>query len=151
MSGAGNEFCLPHAGVALAPHSHAASVTNGVREDNPGAQCSINLGITHTVSKLDIVVLLQPKHDANQKIILNRYVLLGNVVMVSKARLDKFITDLAPDEINAVDIALAKSVDLFRIIDKYGNMSTDKNKYIEKLKNMIDMKDKEITRLSNDR
>ena len=81
-------------------------------------------------------------------LILNGHVLLGNVITVSKARLGKYITGLTSDEMNAVDIALAKSVDLFRIIEKCKNTLADKVKYIENLKRMIDSKDKEIARLS---
>lgn len=93
--------------------------------------------ITHSSSKLPIVVPIADKLDSAGTVILDGNVLLGNIVCVSKARLGTYIADLSADEIRKVDEAIAISLDVKRHYDKLNNMFIDKLQYIEKLKNKI--------------
>lgn len=90
--------------------------------------------ITHTSSKLPIVVSINDKKDTTGKVILDGNVLLGNIVTVSKARLGDYVCELSPDEILKVDEAIATSVDIKRHYDKLKTIYEDKLDYIEKLK-----------------
>lgn len=90
--------------------------------------------ITHSVSKLPIVVPIADKIDVNGGILLDGHVLLGNIVTVSKARLGDFIVSLDEDEMEKVDRAASISLDLKRHYDKLKNIHEDKLVYIEKLK-----------------
>lgn len=93
--------------------------------------------ITHTESKLNVVVSISNQYDDNGEIILDGNVLLGNIVCVSKARLGDCLGILSSQDMKKVDKALAISVDLKRYYDKLDNIHKDKLEYIEKLKSKI--------------
>lgn len=90
--------------------------------------------ITHTASTLDVVVPIADKKDSAGEIILDGYVLLGNITCVSKARLGNYITDLLPDEMKKIDKAIAVSIDLKHYYRTQENIIKDKDDYIKKLK-----------------
>ena len=91
--------------------------------------------ITHTTSRLPIVVPITAKTDASGQTILDGNVLLGNITCISKARLGNYITDLSADEMKAVDKAISVSLDINHHYVTLQNMYDDKMQYIEKLKN----------------
>ncbi len=91
--------------------------------------------ITHTTSRLPIVVPITAKTDTSGKTILDGNVLLGNITCISKARLGNYITDLSADEMKAVDKAISISLDINHHYVTLQNMYNDKMQYIEKLKN----------------
>lgn len=93
--------------------------------------------ITHATSILPIVVPIANQINAAGDLILDGNVLLGNIVCVSKARLGDFVTKLPADEMDAVDEALAISVDVKRHYDKLMHIHKDKLDYIEKLKKKL--------------
>ncbi|OPY61136.1 MAG: mRNA interferase MazF [Pelotomaculum sp. PtaU1.Bin065] len=66
--------------------------------------------ITHTNSKLDVVILIKTQYDSMGNILLNGNVLLGNIVTISKARLGSFITELPKDEMDKIDNAIMISM-----------------------------------------
>lgn len=105
---------------------------------NKNSPNTIVAPITHTTSTLDIVVPITEQKDANNNIILSGNVLLGNVITVSKARLGDEITELPKDEMKKIDIAIAKSLDIFwryeRMQKSLNNLIDDKQNYINKLK-----------------
>ena len=90
--------------------------------------------ITHTSSKLPIVIPITAKFDTCGKMILDGNVLLGNITCISKSRLGDYITDLTPDEMKAVDNAISLSLDINHYYKTLQNMYKDKLQYIEKLK-----------------
>ena len=94
--------------------------------------------ITHTASTLDVVVPIADKQDAYGTVILDGYVLLGNITCVSKARLGDYITDLLPNEMKKIDNAIAISVDLKHYYKTQENIIKDKDDYIKKLKAKIE-------------
>lgn len=91
--------------------------------------------ITHTTSKLPIVIPITDKKDSSGKVILDGNVLLGNITCVSKARLGDYITDLTPAEMKAVDEAISLSLDINHYYQTLQNIYNDKLDYIDKLKN----------------
>ena len=90
--------------------------------------------ITHTSSKLPIVIPITAKFDTCGKMILDGNVLLGNITCISKSRLGDYITDLTPDEMKSVDNAISLSLDINHYYKTLQNMYKDKLQYIEKLK-----------------
>ncbi len=89
--------------------------------------------ITHTTSKLPIVVPIADKKDASGNTILDGNVLLGNITCVSKARLGDHITDLTSDEMEKVDLAISLSLDTNHYYQTMQNMYQDKLVYVDKL------------------
>lgn len=89
--------------------------------------------ITHTTSRLPIVVPISAKKDSSGKTILDGNVLLGNITCVSKARLGDYITDLDAAEMKAVDKAISLSLDINHYYKTLENMYNDKLQYIKKL------------------
>lgn len=92
--------------------------------------------ITHTTSKLPIVVPISDKFDSSGNLILDGNVLLGNIVCVNKARLGDYITDLTKVEMQQVDEAISISLDIKHYYEAVKNELEDKIKYIDKLKDI---------------
>lgn len=102
---------------------------------NKSSPNTIVAPITHTTSRLPIVVPITAQTDASGKTILDGNVLLGNITCISKARLGDYITDLSAQEMKAVDKAISLSLDINHHYVTLQNMYDDKLEYIEKLKN----------------
>lgn len=66
--------------------------------------------ISHTKSKLKVIIPIKTQYDENGNILLDGNVLLGNIVTISKVRLGDYITDLFPDEMENVDKAIMVSL-----------------------------------------
>lgn len=114
-------------------------------EENKNSPNTIVAPITHSSSRLPIVSPISNKHDSNGNLILDGFALLGNVVCVSKARLGDFVVKLDSSDMDAVDKALAISLDLKHHYDKLKNIHNDKLEYIEKLKGKITKLEDSIT------
>lgn len=90
--------------------------------------------ITHSSSKLPVVVPITDKKNKDGATILNGNVLLGNITCISKARLGDYVTDLTKEEMKAVDKALSISLDVWKHYQSLQNAYDDKLIYIDKLK-----------------
>lgn len=90
--------------------------------------------ITHSSSRLPVVVPIADKKDKDEATILDGNVLLGNITCVSKARLGDYVTDLTKEEMKAVDKALSISLDVWKHYQPLQNELNDKLVYIDKLK-----------------
>ncbi len=90
--------------------------------------------ITHTTSRLPIVVPISDKTNSAGETILDGNVLLGNISCISKARLGDSITDLTAEEMKSVDKATAISLDVNHYYQTLQNIYNDKLEYIEILK-----------------
>lgn len=109
-------------------------------QSNNGNETSSNTiiaPITHTPSNLPIVVSISDQYDQSGKLILDGYVLLGNIVCVSKARLGDYITILPVDEMKEIDRSISISLGIKKHYDKLNNVYKDKLDYIKKLKGTI--------------
>lgn len=93
--------------------------------------------ITHSFSKLPVVIPISDKFDSTGNKILSGNILLGNIVCISKARLGNKIIVLSPTEIKEIDKAIAISLDIKRHYDKLNNMYKDKLNYIDRLQYKI--------------
>lgn len=90
--------------------------------------------ITHASSTLPVVVPIIPKKNPQTgEIILDGYVLLGNIVTVSKARLGNYITTLTRDEMKKIDEAIAMSTGIKHHYKKLENKYNDKLDHINRL------------------
>ncbi|MBQ8596361.1 MAG: type II toxin-antitoxin system PemK/MazF family toxin [Lachnospiraceae bacterium] len=105
--------------------------------------------ITHTLSKLPIVVPIADKFNSSGELILDGNVLLGNITCISKARLGDYITELTEDEMKAVDKAISFSLDISHYYHTLQNMYNDKLQYIEKLKERHEILKKELNTKQN--
>lgn len=90
--------------------------------------------ITHTASKLPVVVPIENKKDSAGNTLLDGNVLLGNITCVSKARLGDYITELTAAEMKEVDKAISLSLDVYHYYQTILNIYNDKLLYIDKLK-----------------
>lgn len=99
--------------------------------------------ITHTASRLDVVVPIADKVDSNGQVTLDGNVLLGNIVCVSKARLGNCVGSLSSTEMDEVDKAISISIDIKRHYDKLINIHEDKLVYIDKLKSKVEKLEEE--------
>lgn len=107
---------------------------------NPANSASPNTivaPITHTNAKLAVVVPIAPKKDTFGKVILDGNVLLGNITCISKARLGSLITKLSKEEMNAVDIAIAKSLGIHERYQSLENKYNDQVQHIQKLNDLL--------------
>lgn len=105
--------------------------------------------ITHTSSKLPIVIPISDKLDDNGNVILDGNVLLGNIVTVSKARLGDYICELSSEEILKIDESIAISIDIKRHYDALMRIHKDKLDYIEKLKKKNEQYKDDVDILNN--
>lgn len=99
--------------------------------------------ITHTTSRLNVVVPIANQCDGKGKVILDGNVLLGNIVCVSKARLGTYVGSLSSKDMGEVNKAISISVDIKRYYDKLNNIYEDKLVYIDKLKSKVARLEKE--------
>lgn len=100
--------------------------------------------ITHSGAEVPVVVPIADKKDNTGNIVLDGHVLLGNIVCVSKARLGDYKATLTPSEMQKVDEAIGKSLDIKRHYDKLQNILKDKDDHIEKLNNKIAKQNEKI-------
>lgn len=93
-----------------------------------------SLQLSHTASKLPVVVPIENKKDSAGNTLLDGNVLLGNITCVSKARLGDYITELTAAEMKEVDKAISLSLDVYHYYQTILNIYNDKLLYIDKLK-----------------
>jgi mRNA interferase MazF len=94
-----------------------------------------------------VVVPIADKFDSSGNKILDGQVLLGNIITISKARLDSYVTNLTKSEMKDIDEAIAKSIDIYYLIQKYTRIIDGQEKHIENLKNTIETLQREIEEL----
>jgi len=107
-------------------------------DGNMNSPNTIVAPITHTSSTLDVVIPITTRYNQDDSVLLDGNVLLGNIVTVSKARLGDYIATLTPTEMKLVDIAIARSLDIWKNIVKLENVIKDKDTYIGKLRQQRD-------------
>ena len=90
--------------------------------------------ISHTGKVSPVVIPITTRQDESGALLLDGYVLVGNMTCVSKARLDKYISKLNKPEMDAVDQAIIVQAGLLHKFNGLNNVITDKDKYIKKLK-----------------
>jgi len=106
--------------------------------------------ITHSNSTLDIVIPISDKLDTLGNKILDGYVLLGNIATISKARLENYITELTAFEMKKVNEAIAKSIDIYFMFQKYENHIKNQQNHIINLDQTVKGKDEYIEKLESE-
>lgn len=91
--------------------------------------------ITHTYKDIPSIVKVNTQYNNDGTILLDGYANVSNILCVSKARLENYITELSTSEIKQIDIAVAISLDLMHYYAKLNKNLEDKLKYIQKIKN----------------
>ncbi|SHH74809.1 type II toxin-antitoxin system PemK/MazF family toxin [Desulfosporosinus lacus] len=126
-------YCYLGRGVGSEEEKERPCVVLQRFDGNMNSPNTIVAPITHTSSTLDVVVPINTRYNQDGSILLDGNVLLGNIVTVSKARLGDYIATLTTPEMKQVDIALAKSIDIYKNTVKLENIIKDKDIYIGKL------------------
>lgn len=91
--------------------------------------------ITHTYKEIPSIIKITTQYNTNGKILLDGYANISNILCVSKARLEDYITTLSKTEMKQIDVAIAVSLDLMNYYAKLKNNLEDKIEYIQKIKN----------------
>ena len=91
--------------------------------------------ITHTYKNIPSIVKINTQYNDDGNILLDGYANVSNILCVSKARLENYITTLSTTEMQQIDIAIAISLDLMHYYAKLNKNLEDKLKYIQKIKN----------------
>lgn len=95
---------------------------------------TIVIPVTHDNANLSCMAPLTPQYDANGNIILDGQANISNLMCVSKARLGDHVCDLPSADLKAIEIALAKTVDLMKYYSDIKSKYDAKLQYIEKIK-----------------
>ena len=108
-----------------------------VIQNNPNNKSSGNtivIPITHDDSDMSCMAPITTQYDNDGEVILDGKANTSNLMCVSKARLGDYICDLPPADIKAIEIALAKSVDLMKHYADLESKYKDKLDYIAIIK-----------------
>lgn len=103
-------------------------------DDNYNSPNTIVAPITHDTDELDCLIPITNKLDENGKIILDGKVNVSNLMCVSKARLGKKITKLAPSEMKAIEKRLIEQMDINCYITYLKKQISKKDEFISKIK-----------------
>lgn len=108
--------------------------------------------ITHTYKDIPSIVKINTQYNNDGTILLDGYANVSNILCVSKARLENYVTVLSTTEMKQIDIAIAISLDLMHYYSKIKKNLEDKLTYIQKIKNERNLAQnqiKELLELSN--
>lgn len=105
--------------------------------------------ITHTYKDIPSIVKIITQYNNDESILLDGYANVSNILCVSKARLENYITTLSKDEMKQIDVAIAVSLDLMHYYAKLKNNLSDKINYIQKIKNERNLVQNQLRELLN--
>jgi mRNA interferase MazF len=126
-------YCYLGRNVGSEEEKRRPCVILQIQSQNNRSPNTIVAPITHTESTLDVVVPISPKKDKHGNVILDGNVLLGNIVTISKSRIDTYITDLLPDEMKKIDKAIAISLGIY---ERYQSLETQYNNKVNHINNL---------------
>ena len=120
-------------------------VGNEIQKLRPGVVLQNNIGnansgniivapITHTYKDIPSIKPISIYYNQDGSILLDGYVNVSNILCVSKARLENYITTLYSIDMKKIDESLAISLDLMKYYAKLMKNFEDKMKYIQKIK-----------------
>lgn len=105
--------------------------------------------ITHTCKDIPSIVKINTQYNDDGTILLDGYANVSNILCVSKARLENYITILSTTEMKQIDIAIAISLNLMHYYAKLNKNLEDKLKYIQKIKNERNLAQDQLKELLN--
>lgn len=95
-------------------------------QTNKNSSNVIVVPVTHNQNQLPYLVPISPVYDTNGVVKLDGQVNTANIICVSKARLDDFITALSAAQMRSIDKSIAISLDLTHYytkeVDKYDKL-----------------------------
>ncbi len=106
-------------------------------QNNPGNNHSGNtivVPITHDHSTLPCATDITPQTDKTGTIILDGQANASNLMCVSKARLGDYICTLPRTDMEKIDTAIAKALDLMKYYSNLTKQLHDKLEYINRIK-----------------
>lgn len=103
--------------------------------------------ITHTYKDIPSIVKINTQYNDDGTILLDGYANVSNILCVSKARLENYVTVLSTTEMKQLDIAIAISLDLMHYYAKIKKNLEDKLTYIQKIKNERNLAQNQINEL----
>lgn len=103
--------------------------------------------ITHTYKNIPSIVKINTQYNDDGTILLDGYANVSNILCVSKARLENYITILSTVEMKQIDKAIAISLDLMQYYAKLNGKLEDKLSYINKIKNERNLAQDQIKEL----
>lgn len=86
------------------------------------------------IKDIPSIVKINTQFNDDGSILLDGYANVSNLLCVSKARLENYITVLSTTEMKQIDIAIAISLDLMHYYAKLKGNLEDKLNYIQKIK-----------------
>lgn len=105
--------------------------------------------ITHTEKEYDTIVKLNTEINTLSTEEGDSYANLSQIMTLSKIRLGDFICQLDKEDMKRIDIALAKSLDLYSYKLKLEKQIKNKEKHVNALKKNIDKKDNELQKIKD--
>lgn len=108
--------------------------------------------ITHTFKENSYIVKINTQYNNDKTILLDGYANVSNILCVSKASLENYITTLSNQEMKQIDIAISISLNLMHYYAKLKENLEDKLKYIMKIKeerNLAQDQIQELLKISN--
>lgn len=103
-------------------------------DDNFNSPNTIVAPITHDTDELDCLIPIADKFDENGNLILDGKVNVSNLMCISKARLGKKITKLAPSEMKEIEKRLIEQMDINCYITYLKKQISKKDGFILKIK-----------------
>ena len=94
--------------------------------------------ITHTQKDLPICVPIADKHGADGSLILNGFANLSGLRSVSSYRLAGMICELENEEMNKIDAAIARHLDIMRHYSTLQSVIQDNKDHIERLNSVLE-------------
>lgn len=105
--------------------------------------------ITHTYKNIPSIVKINTQYNDDGTILLDGYANVSNILCVSKARLENYITILSTVEMKQIDKAIAISLDLMQYYAKLNGNLEDKLKYIQKIRSERNLAQDQLKELLN--
>ena len=118
--------------------------------NNQNSEIIVVAPITHTNKNIPCIIAITPKMDANGNQILDGCVNVSAMRSLSSYRLSGYICDLSKTELNNVDTAIARHLDLLHHYSKGQRIIKDKDNHINSLTVILD-KLRDLTQTTNNR
>jgi len=106
--------------------------------NNVNSSIIIVAPITHTQKNLPICVPIVDKFSSDGSIILNGYANLSGLRSISSYRLAGMICELEKEEMNKIDAAIARHLDIMRHYSTLQSVIQDNKDHIERLNSVLE-------------
>ena len=129
--------CLLGVGVGSEFQKRRPCVVLSNTVNNINSSVIVIAPITHTQKDYPVFVPINEKRDPNGTVILSGFADMSNIRAISSYRLAGFVCELDRDEMNLIDAAAARHLDLMRHYNAIVKVSEDREKYITALTDVL--------------